>query len=188
VTKHRAHVALFPIGALVLAACGASYQSVYEGDVRFEHCYHLDADVAVAPNARLACWTEWTQRYTAGQTRDRVEYALGRQRTLLAGDGRPTGPVILTGAETPTPPPVSSGPAIACPLPSTPYESPPATLAVARPAPVASVALSDVGLPPTQACVKDCGDAFTGCATKCKKTPCVTKCGELAKSCISECL
>jgi len=27
-----------------IGACAASYQSIYEGDIRFEHCYRVDED------------------------------------------------------------------------------------------------------------------------------------------------
>jgi hypothetical protein len=80
----------------------------------------------------------------------------------------------------------SSGPAIACPLPASPYENPPATLPA--PTPVASVAKDPPGMTTSQLCVRDCGNQFTTCATKCKRSTCVTKCGDLAKSCIGDCL
>ena len=172
--------------ALGTGACGASYHSVYEGDVRFEHCYRLDSDGSVAAKARLACWSDWTTARTGGQTRDRVEYALARERTLLAGDERASGPGFLLGsASTMAALLAASGPAIACPLPSSLYENPPATL----PPPSAPVAAQD---PPemttSQICVRDCGNRFTTCATSCKRSTCVTKCGDLAKACIADCL
>ena len=180
--------------ALVLAsaACGASYQSVYEGDVRFEHCYRLDAEASVSHDAKLACWQDWTKEYTRAQTRDRVEYALSRERALLAGDQRVVGPSILADEGSPVRPvaAVVSGPSIACPLPSSAFEAPPPTLPEVAPAPsvaVSAAATAD-NLSPSQACVKDCGNSFTTCATKCKKQSCVSKCGDLAKSCIGECL
>ena len=68
--------------------CGPSVQSIYEGNVRFEHCYRLDIDPHIAPTHREACWREWKQTYTYGQTRDRVEYAERRIRALASGDDR----------------------------------------------------------------------------------------------------
>ena len=176
------------VGAALATACGASYHSVYEGDVRFEHCYRLDADATVSTKARLACWADWTKLRTDGQTRDRVEYALARERALLAGDERPSGPGFLIAPGVAAAALVSaSGPAIACPLPSSPFENPPATLA---PPPTASVvAIADPpALSPTQLCVRDCGNGFTSCATKCKRPTCVSKCGDLVKACVSDCL
>jgi hypothetical protein len=173
--------------ASTLLACGASYHTVYEGDVRFEHCYRLDADATVPAASRLACWSDWTHNHTSGQTRDRVEYALGRERTLLGGESQPAGPKFLFApGATSSALLASSGPAIACPLPASPYENPPATLPA--PTPVASVAKDPPGMTTSQLCVRDCGNQFTTCATKCKRSTCVTKCGDLAKSCIGDCL
>src|SRR3954466_14812757 len=71
--------ALFGFGAV---SCGASIQAVYEGDVRFEHCMALDARPDVKPTIRGNCWEEWVKFYTFGQTRDRVDYALMREKQL----------------------------------------------------------------------------------------------------------
>ena len=67
-------------------ACGPSVQSIYEGNVRFEHCYRLDLEVDVAPTHREACWKEWLGMYTYGQPRDRIEYARRRARAFATGD------------------------------------------------------------------------------------------------------
>jgi len=64
------------------SGCGASLQAVYEGDVRFEHCMALDAQPDVKPAIRRACWLEWVEFYTYGQTRDRVVHAQIRIRQL----------------------------------------------------------------------------------------------------------
>ncbi len=72
-------------------ACGPSVQSIYEGNVRFEHCYRLDLEVDTAPTHRHACWTEWIGMYTYGQPRDRIEYARRRVHSFANGDvDRPT--------------------------------------------------------------------------------------------------
>src|SRR5450432_12530 len=67
-------------------ACGPSVQSIYEGNVRFEHCYRLDLEVDAAPTHREACWKEWLGMYTYGQPRDRIEYARRRARAFATGD------------------------------------------------------------------------------------------------------
>ena len=168
-------------------ACGASYQSVYEGDVHFERCYKLDSEANLESSRKLACWSRWIEHHTGGQTRDRVEYASGRERALRSGDNRAAGPVFNTSERvaglTST---SSSGPAVMAPLPMTAFESPPITMPA--PPPSAPVSADPPGLSPTQLCVRDCGQTFTGCATACKKPTCVNKCGELAKSCIGNCL
>jgi hypothetical protein len=76
--------ALFVVGAA--GACGPSVQSIYEGNVRFEHCYRLDLEVDAAPTHREACWKEWLGMYTYGQPRDRIEYARRRVRAFATGD------------------------------------------------------------------------------------------------------
>ena len=181
-------------GALALGglACGASYQSVYEGDVRFEHCYRLDTDGTISHDAKLSCWSDWTRSHTVGQTRDRVEYALGRERALLGGAGQPAGLVLVSSAAGAGVEGAASGPTIACPLPPNAFEAPPPTM-VAAPtasasASVALVSAATADLSSNQICIQDCGHAFTTCATHCKKPPCVSRCGDLAKHCISECL
>lgn len=149
----------------VLPACGASYQAVFDGDVHFERCYRFDAEPTRTRDERLSCWSEWSQRYTHGQSADRVDYAAARARTLSAGDAKPVGPSVL----------------------------PPAASASAAPAPSASVVtvaalVDDPSLSTRQLCFRDCGDHFSRCASKCDRTSCVKKCGDIVKMCVGECL
>jgi hypothetical protein len=72
--------------ALGAFACGPSVQSIYEGNVRFEHCYRLDLEADAAPTHRVACWKEGLGMYTYGQPRDRIEYARRRVRAFSTGD------------------------------------------------------------------------------------------------------
>jgi len=74
------------LGPALMLSCGPSVQSIYEGDVRFEHCYRLDLELDVATTHRQACWTTWLDRYTYGQSRDRLEYARRRVRAFATGD------------------------------------------------------------------------------------------------------
>ena len=84
-----------------LQGCGASIQSLYEGDVRFEHCMALDAEPGVKAVFRRACWTEWLTFYTYGQTRDRVSFARQRFKQLspVSESARPRGPEALAPSE-----------------------------------------------------------------------------------------
>src|SRR5262245_3087512 len=70
------------LAAAPVVACSMGYRTVYEGNVRFEHCYRLDDEPAVALADKQRCWHEWLQHDTYGQTRDRAEYAEARERTL----------------------------------------------------------------------------------------------------------
>lgn len=150
--------------SILLTACGASYQAVFDGDVHFERCYRLDAEPTRSRDERLTCWNEWTQRYTHGQTADRVDYANGRARTLSAGDVKPVGPSMVP----PAPPPVASASASGVVT-------------------VASL-VDDPSLSTRQLCFRDCGDQFSRCASKCDRTSCVKKCGDIVKLCVGECL
>ena len=80
----RSRSALFVVAGVL--GCGPSVQSIYEGSVRFEHCYRLDLELDVATTHREACWKNWLERYTYGQSRDRLEYARRRVRAFAAGD------------------------------------------------------------------------------------------------------
>jgi hypothetical protein len=100
--------------------CGASLQAVYEGDVRFEHCMALDAQPDVKPAIRRACWVEWVEFYTYGQTRDRVRHAQIRIRQLSTvsefvdpslSQGGPGGQPVATVAPVPAAPDQGGAPA-----------------------------------------------------------------------------
>jgi hypothetical protein len=90
VTARRAFFGLAAFAGLTAlltgVSCGPSVQSIYEGNVRFEHCYKLDLEVDTAPTHREACWKEWLGMYTYGQPRDRIEYARRRARSFATGD------------------------------------------------------------------------------------------------------
>ena len=160
-------VFLGPCAALS-AGCGPSVQSIYEGNVRFEHCYRLDIDPHIAPTHREACWKEWKETYTYGQTRDRVEYAQRRIRALASGDFRR--PVLeATPDKLLARPPVAPSEA---PIPTSLHAPPPPT----APAPGTSDAgppdasLEDDDEPPERPdgeCSNSCDDAWDSCADSC---------------------
>jgi hypothetical protein len=144
-------------------ACGPSVQSIYEGDVRFEHCYRLDLDLNIAPTHREACWKQWLTSYTYGQPRDRIEYARRRVRAFAGGDV--TRPTLLTGSE------------------NRPQRrefylvSPEPTSAHAPPPPVATPVYTDAGVPaasatsttraPGASCAADCTSSWQSCGAAC---------------------
>jgi hypothetical protein len=181
---------IFPLLAAALGtiACGASYQRIYEGDVRFEHCYRLDADASVTPQTRLACWSEWTLLHTVGQNHDRVLYARRREAALRSGDAAPAGPALLTGQ----PSSVSTQHHALVAPPSPP--SPPATTGTPA-SPAAKTTPLAVASPPgsaalssRQLCSQECGQSFTGCVTRCDGPPCAQRCGNQVKVCLDACL
>ncbi|MEO8878732.1 MAG: hypothetical protein ABI461_24290 [Polyangiaceae bacterium] len=70
----------------IAVGCGPSFQALYEGDARFEHCYALEEDGIVSIQKRADCWRDWTDHYTYAQTRDRVQYASMRYRALTSSN------------------------------------------------------------------------------------------------------
>jgi hypothetical protein len=160
------------------AACGPSVQSIYEGNVRFEHCYRLDLDLEIAPTHRQACWKEWLDTYTYGQPRDRIDYARRRLHAFAMGDQ--TRPVLDVGVEhkpetrqfylvvpTPTsvhapPPPIATrwygdaGPPPAAPTSAT-APTAPAPQKISTPA-------------PGDTCAEACRTSFRGCSSACEGT------------------
>jgi hypothetical protein len=156
--------------ALVLVGCGPSVQSIYEGNVRFEHCYRLDLDREIAPSHRQACWSEWTSTYAYGQTRDKVEYARRRLRYLAAGETSPPS-LDLTPRGDPLAPdsrePVAPRPlSVHAPPPTLETAPPPSRPA---PPPSASAAPPQVQLP-QRGCVDGCGATYTVCTEPCRGT------------------
>jgi len=81
-----------------LAACGPSFQVVYEGDARFEHCYALDEVPTVAMQEKTDCWNQWMRSYTYGQTRNRIDYAASRAKALRDVPVMPTDEAVMGAA------------------------------------------------------------------------------------------
>jgi hypothetical protein len=131
------------------AACGPSFQAVYECDVRFEHCYAMDEN-PVSRDAKRDCWRTWLHTYTYGQPRDRVEYATTRVTQLsldpsALAEAADDGGLSLTTA------------AAAAPVPTSAFAPPPNVESPDAGAP-ARVATADSGVRTPEA---DCSDACT---------------------------
>ena len=212
-TLSRARVAAISAAIASLAApavltqgCGASYQSIHEGEVRFEHCYRLDLDADVSLNYRRECWVEWTKFYTYGQTRDRIEFALRRARELSAqlGDDDAGAPATEAGTEPSTP--------HLTPSPTSRFEPPPAVVAAplrdaggdGAPSATSSSAASKSNAvpldgceidpldgPPGQNCILMCGKSWRSCVDRCEekgRQQCRTTCGIRFRTCTARCL
>lgn len=149
--------------ALAVAGCGPSVQVLHEGSVRFEHCYRLDLDPAIAPSHRRACWQAWQERYSYGQSRDRLEYADRRLDSIERGDP-PTGLKLESGppqaamAEGPidahAPPPPVARPVDGV----TPYDEDPTAK---------TRQIETSGKAPGDACAQACKEARRGCIPTC---------------------
>ena len=153
-------VAVAVATALAPLACGPSVQSIYEGDVRFEHCYRLDLDLNIAPSHREMCWKQWLTSYTYGQPRDRIEYARRRTRAFAGGDF--TRPTLATGSEDR---PQRREFYLVVPEPTSAHAPPP---------PTATPVYSDAGPPPAPSarapgasCAADCTSYWQSCGAAC---------------------
>lgn len=166
------------LGFTSLAACGASINALYEGDVRFEHCMSLDDASEVKPTIRTACWDEWLQFYTFGQTRDRIEYAKSRMRQLRGGNDAVAAEVHAN----------NSHPTEAVPEPTTALAPPPALLVVDAGTPPPEEPVKNEAKPPGAECSGKCDTTWTKCKKECvtpmcNRQACISKC---EKTCTDE--
>jgi hypothetical protein len=158
---------------VAIAACGPSVQSIYEGNVRFEHCYRLDLEVDAAPTHREACWKEWLGMYTYGQPRDRIEYARRRAQAFASGDlNRPALDIGVSDGSSSSP---KKGEArqfyLFVPSPTSVHAPPPPIAtrwyADAGAAPAAATATTDRGEAPGEQCAAGCRGKHTECEEAC---------------------
>jgi hypothetical protein len=180
---------------LTAFACGPSVQSIYEGNVRFEHCYRLDLEVDTAPTHRQACWTEWLSMYTYGQPRDRIEYARRRVHAFASGDvDRPTldiGDAKKTEARQFY---------LVVPAPTSVHAPPPpiatrwyGDAGAAPAAPIVPTAAASASLSaPNDKCSSDCRETHAACAAPCdpdagKPDPPCKACDPDYKNCMKRC-
>jgi hypothetical protein len=123
VPRLAAKVAWGALAGIALAACGPSYQALYEGDARFEHCYALEETGQVSMVNKRDCWRGWILHYTYGQTRDRVEYASQRYKALTRAPAAPTDEAMMEAA-----PGEGRSTGVAAPAPTSAFAPPPKTL------------------------------------------------------------
>jgi hypothetical protein len=172
--RPRLLFAVFAGACACALSCGASIQAVYEGDVRFEHCMALDSRPDVKPTLRRGCWEEWVKFYTFGQTRDRIDYALARERQLSAASDFDEADWV----------PPQAGAPIAVPDPTSAFAPPPMMLGNDGGAP-------DAAAPPVtderQACTDDCQQSLDACRHACKTAPCEKACSGYYKRCTKRC-
>jgi len=194
------------VAAGLALGCGPSFQAIYEGDARFEHCYALEETAAASMQQKAECWREWTQRHTYGQTRDRVEYAASRYRALTKAPDMPTDEAMMEAA----PGVVDTSGQLAAPAPTSAFAPPPVmttgdtssrdagTSAMATvPAIVAPPASASVAPAPSSSsapaprkpkaakCVSDCDTGFDACASQ--NDGDVKKCDAGYSRCIEAC-
>ena len=108
----------------LMLGCGPSFHAIYEGNARFEHCYALEESTQSGMKERADCWRDWSEHYTYGQTRDRIQYATARYVALSQTQNVPTDEALMMAAPGMTPR-VST---ITAPAPTSPYQPPPKVL------------------------------------------------------------
>ena len=154
--------------------------------------------------SKQMCWRDWMQNYTYGQTRDRVEYAAVRQRTLSRVPELPTDETMMEAA----PGEVRSKAGIAAPAPTSAFAPPPKTLAdtpdasappngngrggsaapapsvvfVAPPGAPAGATASGNAPPPAAECQSECSRGLNACQAKEPKA-----CEKAYKACMRAC-
>ncbi|HVJ92522.1 MAG TPA: hypothetical protein VM580_22125 [Labilithrix sp.] len=201
----------FPVSAIF--ACGPSFQAIYEGNARFEHCYALEENPHAPMTEKAACWRDWSEHYTYGQTRDRIYYATARYVALSEAPTLPTDEAMMMAAPGETPR-VST---ITAPTPTSAFEPPPKVLDPQNPPPpmppgrpgepgilngaafdagvdaVADAAVSDPPLP-AASCSDKCGTNYRGCAGGCetvtggkKPTKACDACLKTYRTCMRQC-
>jgi hypothetical protein len=187
------HAVLAVLSGAILLRCGPSVSTIYEGNIRFEHCYRLDLDHHIAPTHRAECWREWADRYTYGQTRDRLEYARRRMSALNSGDTtRPELRLDLPDGATP-----DSSPEV--PVPTSVHASPPPLLVSPKPDAEAPAAASDASAPdagpqpPGAECIADCRQTWKDCDDSCAtdaapKSRACKSCSTDYGRCVQRCL
>ena len=182
---------------------------MYDGDVRFEHCYRVDEERQVAITDKLQCWRDWTRRYSYGQSRDRVGYALARERTLAqamaAGElAAPRGAVDTSQRALPqpisayAPPPQTMTPASATSerrvsngvhasisgVAADGGSNAAAPNAEGSLLAGASPALADA---PGASCGGACGKTWVSCKQPCKGANCRSTCDDQYRGCMRAC-
>src|SRR5580765_5558486 len=168
---------LVPLAFVAAGACGPSYQTIYENDARFEHCYAIDDSATSSLDQKAKCWKDWKEHHTFGQTRDRVEYAQSRFVALNSTE-MPTDEAMMHAAPgevgehtqltAPTPTNAFAPPeAMAAAADAGAHASPPPTITafVAPPPPPPPVV--DAGAtavrPRAAVCTDDCTRSFQEC-------------------------
>jgi hypothetical protein len=194
--------AILAIAGMLVASCGPSFQVVYEGDSRFEHCYALDENPNVLMQQKGECWSDWIKHYTYGQTRDRVEFAAVRYRAIMRAGTLPTDEAVMGAAPgegakgvtlAPTnafvSPPKTIGEESAPPPPPPPGPAPPVPQSSLQPSllpsavPTASVSLPP---PPGSDCFEACNDKWQECRRTCSLAVC-TACDKTFSRCARGC-
>ncbi|MBX3191777.1 MAG: hypothetical protein KF819_32605 [Labilithrix sp.] len=178
-------------GLALLAAglsCGPSFQAIYEGNARFEHCYALEENPQAPMRDKSDCWRDWSERYTFGQTRDRIHYATARYVALSQAPNVPTDEAMMMAAPGMTP----RATTITAPAPTNAFEPPPKVLEVDAQAPTGTGVIggprAESELPAITGAASYVPDAATiGSPVALPGTSCADECGRHFRDCEGRC-
>jgi hypothetical protein len=199
VVRMLAALSTVALGALALPACGPSFQLIYEGDARFEHCYAVDEAATVSMQEKSECWEEWLHNHAYGQTRDRIDYAAMRAKALREAPATPTDEAVMSAA----PGGGSTRPGTQeNPVTTSAWTTPPKTIGEAERTPdggtsskgradrgkhQANTALVAPPAPaPAEACTEACRTAWRACQSDCDPKRCAD-CGAIYGRCMKAC-
>jgi len=175
---------LLALAAVGATACGPSFQAIYEGNARFEHCYALEENPQAPMPDKAACWRDWSEHYTYGQTRDRIHYATARYVALSQAPHLPTDEALMMAAPGETP----RATTITAPAPTNAFAPPPKVLeegdhkttrGVGHSGGAENIPMLDIdaGAPPpaetvlpASTCAETCGSTFRSCSDTCSST------------------
>jgi hypothetical protein len=159
------------LAAAGMAACGPSFQAVYECDVHFEHCYALDESNA-SVDAKKECWRDWLHGYTYGQSRDRVEYGGTRFSQLSLDPTLPSEDVSSS----------QSKHTVAGPVPTSAFAPPPNVID----GHAGTTAVASAAHAPGADCSDGCAQRWTACRSQCTQSGC-DACDQSYRSCMPGC-
>jgi hypothetical protein len=170
----------FAVLATGVAACGPSFQAVYECDVRFEHCYALDQGPG-SLEAKKLCWRDWLHGYTYGQSGDRIQYAAARFSELSLD---PTLPKVESREARPTR-------HSAAPVPTNAFAPPPNIAEHVKPDATTAAAPTDavrevMMRAPGSECADGCVQSWRVCHDSCTNGAC-DACDKAYRTCVPAC-
>jgi hypothetical protein len=184
--------------AIAATACGPSFQAIYEGNARFEHCYALEENPQQSMPEKAACWRDWSEHYTYGQTRDRILYATARYVALSQAGNAPTDEALMMAAPGETP----RESTITAPAPTNAFAPPPKTLdpepkkaiteAASPPADASAPPVAKLASLPASSCADACGSTYRTCNSGCEEAQAPDKkrchaCLKTYRTCMRDC-
>ncbi len=162
---------------ILLSACAPSLRMLHRSNEVFEHCYATDLQADQETPAKAACWSDWIDNFTEGQSPDRIAYAQRRRESLAHNEASPSLDPVAEPASDATAVDASS--------------DRDAALDAGTPAAVQTSAPRPFEAPRGNvACGATCDPAYQRCAARCSNEhpgPCRTACDTEFRTCREGC-